>query len=234
MWMFVAFPTCVARTQTAGQPTMWPAASAFPASLASPLSAAPNCSSAPWRSSARLVCSAASASAPLHVSLQEIAWTTNSATVEAVSANAQTTASALLFTAASQAVFASLSLVVPMTKNVAKKTHVLEGKMGCLNARTFARVRSFVAEMQSVPPKAIRPSVPAPKVSLAMPTTRRLAARRNSVVSTGTVSAKASAKTSSVSNLLSQVREPVLRHCKVPYNGNSFFCIIIDLGLAFE
>ena len=228
MWMFAAFPTCVARTQTAGQPTMWPAASAFPASLASPRSAAPNCSSAPWRSSARLVCFAALASALLHVSLQEIAWTTNFATVEAVSANAQTTASALLFTAASQAAFASLSLVVPMTKNVAKKTHVLEGKMGCLNARMFVRVRSFVAEMQSVLPKAIRPSVPAPKVSLVMPTTRRLAARRNSVVSTGTVSAKASAKTSSVSNRLSQVRQPALRHRKVPHSGHSIFCIMIS------
>ena len=207
MWMFAAFPTCVARTQTAGQRTMWPAASAYPASLESPRSAAPNCSSAPWRSSAQPVCFAALASAPLHVSHQEIAWTTNFATVEAASANAQTTASALLFTAASPAVFASLNLVVLMIKNVAKKTHVLEGKTGCLNARTFAQARSFVAEMQSVLPKAIRPSVPAPKVSLVMPTTRRLVARRNSVVSTGTVSAKASARTSSVSNRLSQVRQ---------------------------
>ena len=203
--MFAAFPTCVVRTQTAGQPTMWPAASAFPASLASPRSAAPNCSSAPWRSSARLVCSAALASAPLHVSLQEIAWTTNSATVEAASANAQTTASALLFTAASQAVFAYLNHVVPMTRNVDKKTPVLDAKMDCLNARTSARVRSSVAEMQSVQPGATRPSVPALKVSLVMPTTRRLAARRNSVSSTATVSAKASAKTSSVPSLLSQV-----------------------------
>ena len=205
MWMSAASPTCVARTQTVGRPTMWPDASACPASLVNPLLVALNCSFALWRSSVQLECSAALASAHLRVSLQGIAWITNSATVEAASANAQTTASALLFTAASQAVFAYLNHVVPMTRNVDKKTPVLDAKMDCLNARTSARVRSSVAEMQSVQPGATRPSVPALKVSLVMPTTRRLAARRNSVSSTATVSAKASAKTSSVPSLLSQV-----------------------------
>ena len=186
---------------------MLPGASACPASPESPRWVAPSCSSAPSRSSVRLACSAASASARLRVSLQEIAWTTNSATEEAASANAQTTANALLFTVASQAAFASLSLVVPTTKNVVRKTPVSDGKTDCLNARMSARVQSSVAEMQSVQPWAIRPSVPARKVSLAMPMMRRLAARRNSVSSMATVSEKASAKTSSASSRLSQVRQ---------------------------
>ena len=80
-------------------------------------------------------------------------------------------------------------------------------------------------------------------VSLAMPMMRRLAARRNSVSSTATVSGKASAKTSSASSLPSQVRQLAWDFAKYPsvnvpylvwrssYRFPSGICIIQTMGV---
>ena len=203
--MFAASPTYVARTRTAERPTMWRGASACPGSPGSQPLDAPSSSCAPSRSSVPRACSAALASAHHPASPPGTAWITSYVTAEVVSASAQTTASVHPCTPASLVEFVSWSPGALTTRSAETRTPALVGRMVSSSVKMSVLVLSSVAETPGALHRTIALSAPVLTDSLAMQATRRLDARRSSASSMVTVSARASARTSSVSSHPSQV-----------------------------
>jgi len=99
-WMSVGCPMSVARTQSAGQPAMLPAAFAGLASLGIPHWVAHSCNCVPLRSSARQACCVALESVRRPALPPESAWTIRSAWAALATPSARTQHSAHCFTPA--------------------------------------------------------------------------------------------------------------------------------------